>query len=218
MTNFCNFIPEKTIPVPKPPTPEELRANTERFRREHASRLNSLGRHFIHEPLSEYDKKIAEKALADCKSWAEWKALEADDIRIKTTGIMTTMGVEELLERYKLKIQNAYRAEIWFTTQLKKCQAKLDELRSQPQTKSSRNKIKHWTERKITYELGLASQIDKTNRYESLIMKWLGVIQKIRTADVAKEIKYERRGNGNKYGFNPNMASRETATGMFHED
>lgn len=131
---------------------------------------------------------------------------------------MTTMGVEELLERYKLKIQNAYRAEIWFTTQLKKCQAKLDELRSQPQTKSSRNKIKHWTERKITYELGLASQIDKTNRYESLIMKWLGVIQKIRTADVAKEIKYERRGNGNKYGFNPNMASRETATGMFHED
>lgn len=218
MTNFCNFIPEKTIPVPKPPTPEELRANTERFRREHASHLNSLGRHFIHDPLSEYDKKIAEKALADCKSWAEWKALEADDIRIKTTGIMTTMGVEELLERYKLKIQNAYRAEIWFTTQLSKCQAKLDELRSQPQTKSNRNKIKHWTERKITYELGLASQIDKTNRYESLIMKWLGVIQKIRTADVAKEIKYERRGNGNKYGFNPNMASRETATGMFHED
>lgn len=218
MTNFCNFIPEKTIPVPKPPTPEELRANTERFRREHASHLNSLGRHFIHDPLSEYDKKIAEKALQECKSLHEWKTLEADDIRIKATGIMTTMGVEELLERYKLKIQNAYRAEIWFTTQLKKCQAKLDELRSQPQTKSNRNKIKHWTERKITYELGLASQIDKTNRYESLIMKWLGVIQKIRTADVAKAIKYERRGNGNKYGFNPNMASRETATGMFHED
>ena len=49
-------------------------------------------------------------------------------------------------------------------------------------------------------------------------MKWLGVIQKIRIADIAKEIKCERGGNGNKYGFNPNMSSRETATDMFQED
>lgn len=200
------------------PAQETLHENLNKFRKEHAGRLNELGRHFVYDPLSEYDKKIAEKALTDCKSWAEWKALEADDIRFKTTGTMTTISVEELLERYKFKIQQAYRAESWFSTQLAQCQTKLNELHAQPSTKSTKNKIKHWTERKITYEIGLVSQIEKTNRYERLIMKWLGIIQKIRISDAAREIKYERCGNGNKYGFNPNMASRETATGIFEED
>lgn len=218
MTSIYNFISEKTIRIPNSPTAEQVQKNTKKFQQMHAEHVNHLGRHFIEDPLSEYDTKITEKALQECKSLPEWKALEANDIRINATGIMKTRSIEELLERYKLKIQHAYRAEIWFTNQLTKCQTKLVELQSQPQTKSTRNKIKHWTERKLVFELGLASQIDKTHRYERMIMKWLGVIQKIRIADIAKEIKCERWGNGNKYGFNPNMSSRETATDMFQED
>ena len=200
------------------PSQETLKNNLERFRREHAERLNEAGRHFIYDPLSEYEKRIAEKALTECKNSNEWRALEADDIRFKATGVMNAMGAEELLYRYKQKIQAAYRAEDWLSKQIQTCDKKLVELSELPQTKSVANKIKHWKERKLTYDIGLYEQIQKTNRYERLIMKWLGICQKIQITDVKNEIKRERQGDGNKYGYNPNMASRETATGIFEED
>lgn len=200
------------------PSQETLKNNLERFRKEHAARLNEAGRHFVYDPLSEYDRRIAEKALTECKNSDEWRALEADDIRFKATGVMNAMGAEELLDRYKQKIQLAYRAEVWFSKQIQICDTKLSELNEQVQTKSVKNKIQHWKERKLTYDLGLCEQIQKTNRYERLIMKWLGICQKIKIADIQNEIKRECQGDGNKYGYNPNMASRETATGIFEED
>lgn len=42
------------------PAQETLHENLNKFRKEHAGRLNELGRHFVYDPLSEYDKKIAE--------------------------------------------------------------------------------------------------------------------------------------------------------------
>lgn len=218
MNDFGDFIRQYYQQYGNQPTEATLKSNLEKFRNEHKAKLNEAGRHFVYDPIAEYDRQIAERALNECKNSDEWRALEADDIRFKSTGVMSAMSAEELLERYRQKIQQAYRAEAWFSNQIRDCETKLTELKSQEQTKSVKNKTKHWAERKLTCELGLCEQIQKTNRYERLIMKWLGICQKIQIADVKNEIKRERQGDGNKYGYNPNMASRETATGIFEED
>lgn len=67
------------------------------------------------------------------------------------------------------------------------------------------------------FERGYAIQTRKTDRYERLIYKWLGICEIIHQADIAHEIAVERKGMGNKYGFNPNMQSRDTATGVFED-
>lgn len=87
------------------PSQETLKNNLEKFRKEHVARLNEAGRHFVFDSLSEYEKQIAEKALAECKDSNEWRALGADDIRFKATGVMNAMGVEELLDRHPSGIQ-----------------------------------------------------------------------------------------------------------------
>ena len=55
------------------------------------------------------------------------------------------------------------------------------------------------------------------HRLEFLVRKWRSICEAIRVADIKKTIAEERSGHGNKYGFNPNMQSRETATDIFTE-
>lgn len=175
----------------------------------------------VFEPLDKlkhYEQRILAHALADLKNRQEWRDLEADDIRHNTTLGMRHMDAMSLLERYQAKIQSAYRAEQWYLAQIAECNTKITEIKTwQTGNKSKSNRLSHWTGRRVMLETGYAIQTQKTNRYERLIYKWLGICDIIRQADIAKEITAERKGIGNKYGFNPNMQSRATATGIFED-
>lgn len=86
-----------------------------------------------------------------------------------------------------------YRTEQWYLAQIAECDAKIAEIKTwKTENKSKANRLSHWTGRHVMLEMCYAAQIKKTDRYE-------------------------RVGHGNKYGFNPNMQSRETATGIFED-
>lgn len=180
-----------------------------------------LARSSVFEPidkLRKYEQRILVHALADLKNRQEWRDLEADDIRHGTAPGMRHMGATSLLERYRAKIQSAYRAEQWYLAKIAECDAKIAEIKTRKtENKSKANRLSHWTGRHVMLEMCYAAQIKKTDRYERLIYKWMGICEMIHQADIAKEIATERAGHGNKYGFNPNMQSRETATGIFED-
>ena len=181
-----------------------------------------LKRSPIFEPidkLKQYEQRILAHALVDLKHRQEWRDLEADDIRHNTAPGMCHMSATSLLERYQAKIQSAYRAEQWYWGQITECNKRIAEIKTwQTGNKSKSNRLSHWTDRHIMLETRYSTQIKKTDRYERLIYKWLGICDAIRQADISREITAERAGHGNQYGFNPNMQSRETATGIFTDD
>lgn len=166
--------------------------------------------------LKQYEQRILSHALDNLKHRQEWRDLEADDIRHNITPGMYHMDALPLLERYQAKIQSAYRAEQWYLDQIAQCAKRIAEIKTwTTSNKSKTNRLNHWTGRRVMLETGYAAQIKKTDRYERLIYKWLGICETLYQADIAKEIAAERVGYGNKYGFNPNMQSRDTAIGIF---
>ncbi len=175
----------------------------------------------VFEPLDKlkhYEQRILMHALAGLKNRQEWRDLEADNIRHNTTLGIRHMDAMSLLERYQAKIQSAYRAEQWYLTQIAECDAKIAEIKTwKTENKSKSNRLRHWTGRHVMLETSYAAQIKKTDRYERLIYKWLGICEMIHQTDIAHEITTERAGIGNKYGFNPNMQSRDTAIGIFED-
>ncbi len=169
--------------------------------------------------LKSYNEQLLAKALKELKSKQEWRDLEADDIRHRATGVMPMMCAYDLIDRYKDKIQHAYRAEDWYLKELAVCDEKIASLEAwQTTDKAKARKLKHWHERMVGLDVKYNLQIRKTHRYEALIKKWRGIAEAIYQADIAREITAERAGHGNKYGFNPNMRSRETATGVYTDD
>lgn len=181
-----------------------------------------LARSPVFEPidkLKQYEARILARALVDLKHRHEWQDLEADDIRHNTTLGMLHMDAMSLLERYQTKIQASYRAEQWYLTQIDKCNKRIVEIKTwKTRNKSKANRLVHWTDRHVMLEQKYATQVQKTNRYECLIYKWQGICEVIHQTDIAREIAAERAGHGNKYGFNPNMQSRETATDIFTDN
>lgn len=102
--------------------------------------------------------------------------------------------------------------------QISDCDAKIAELHRWDSTsKRKTNMLKHWHERRIMCNASYQTQVLKSHRYERLIYKWMGICEMIHQADTAREIAAERKGIGNKYGFNPNMKSRAAATGIFED-
>ena len=130
---------------------------------------------------------------------------------------------DELVERYKGKALVKYQSESWLCEQIAICDNMISELQKLPamtgqsKTKSAQNKLEHWRRRKMGYELSLKEILQKIARLENKAMKWRGIREKIRIAEVAREIAAERSGIGNKYGNNPKMESRETAEGIFQD-
>lgn len=200
------------------PTQQTLQENLSKFRQEYRQRTLESGKHFIECRHQDYDRKLAEIALDKCKSKKEWQDMEADDQRTKATGHMTELSAEELMERYIDKTNLSYNAEQWFMEQIKLCEKELAYIAiTNISERKKHNKITHWQERRTGYLVKLHVQIHKTHRLESFALKWCGIYHKIKLANIAKEIAAERKGVGNKYGFNPNMQSRETATGIFED-
>lgn len=170
----------------------------------------------IIDKLEGYEEKLLNRALKELKTKKEWQDLEADDIRVKATGIMNQMSAFELLERYKDKIQRSYKSEAWFKTRLDECDKVIEATRAwRHDTKKKANILKHWRSERVRFDLGYWRAIRKSNRYERLINKWSSICYQIELADIAKEIESEKRGIGNKYGFNPTMQSRATAIDVF---
>lgn len=170
------------------------------------------------DPLVDYEQRLQERALKELRTTKEWHHLEAEDIRWRALGAMRHMSAEELLERYTKKIQQSYKAEAWHQQQISQCNIKIAELETwQTQCKTKERRLQHWRKRRICSELALQKHTAVTNRYEKLITKWRSIVHQLRETDIAREIAAERNGNGNKYGFNPNMQSRATAIGMFSD-
>lgn len=203
---------------PKIYTPQELDENLQKHHKQYREKLGDSGRHFVQTPHIDYEKQLIQIALANAKSKQDWQNAEADDMRMQATGQMTHKNASELLDRYLEKIQRSYKAEAWFQNQITICDKKLSEIIASniPAHKKS-NKIKHWKSRRTGFVVNLAVQIEKTNRLEFLVTKWRGICEQIRLAEINKEIRQEKQGIGYKYGFNPNMQSRETATDIFND-
>jgi len=188
--------------------------NTEKFRKHLA---NSPVFEIV-DKLSEYEEKLLKRALEELKTKKEWQDLEADDMRHKATGVMPQMSAFELLERYQNKIQRTYRAEEWFKNQIAECDRVIAETNTwRTNSKRKANKLKHWRGERVKFDKRYREYIEESNRYERLIYKWAGICEQIKQADIAKEIREEKQGYGNKYGYNPFMRSRENATGVFED-
>jgi hypothetical protein len=213
---------------PRIPTPEDLRRNLAADRKRRREKMLDSGRHFDSSPVRDYEQKIAQIADANCKTPTEWRNAEADDMRHSATGVMVHKSAGELLERYRGKIQSVYRTEQWYEQQIGECEARIAELQKQivelVQTRRRRtlrgaqNKLRHQRARLAGLQCNLMRHWGKERRLEQKSMKYAGIMEKIKTADVARQIRAERGGVGNKYGFNPHAADRETAEIMFTDD
>lgn len=212
---YCQFMQ----PIPQQPTEQTLRDNLVAAQREHRQRTLESGRHFIEYCHKEYDRKLADIALGQCKSKKEWRDMEADDQRMMSTGVMTHKSAQELLERYTDKINRSYQAERWYMSEIRKCEQEIAKIeQSNESARRKHNKLVHWQTRRQNYLVKLHVQTIKTDRFEHLVTKWRGICEQIRIAEINREIRAERTGIGNTYGFNPNMQDRETATGIFTDD
>ena len=177
--------------------------------------------------LELYERRISEIAAANCKTRKEWQDEEAEDMRPLATGVMTQKSAGELLERYQTKIQGIYRTEKWYEKQVVECDLRIAELEKETENLAqtnrkraltgARNKLKHWRARRAGLQRDAMRHLGKERRLEKKNMKWRGVMEKIKEADTARAIRDERRGIGNKYGFNPKAKSRATAEIMFHD-
>ena len=204
-------------------TPEELRRNLEKDR--HQRRINTT-RH-LPTPLEKYELRVAEIAERQCKTPAEWRKDDAEDMRHLASGEMWHKSAGECLERYEMKMQGIYRFWGRYKNQTAACEQMIAELEQlvaeltptnrKKALQSAQNKLGHWRGRKLDLQRLLVRHRPKERRYERLTMKWRGINEKIKVADIARQIWDERRGIGNKYGFNPKAQDRETAEIMFQD-
>lgn len=209
--------------TPKHPTQEDMAKNiaTERHKR-----LINTVRH-LNTPLENYEFKIANIAEQDCKTPAQWQNEEAEDIRINALGAMKYRSAGECLELCQDKLQRAYTNEKRVQTEIDKYLAiiqdkeqiikELSNTGYKNRLRSANNKLEHAKGCIVVLECELSKQEPKTQRYERLIMKWTGINEKLKLAHIKQEIRAEKAGIGNKYGYNPKAQSRETAEIMFQD-
>ncbi len=205
--------------------PSVLKQNLESERAKRREHTQEQGKFFVNDPLKPYEQNLALIATTNCKSRQDWQNGEADDMRMCATDIMVHKSAEELLERYRVKIQSIYRTESLYERQIADCKQMIVKLGQQivvlePTNRkralhSAKNKLKHWQERLTGLQCDLVHHQNREKHIEQKCMKWLGITEKIKIAETELEIKHEKAGLGNKYGFNPKAQFRETAETMF---
>lgn len=209
--------------VPREPTPDEM---AETLAEERESRAGHTVRH-LNTPLENHELKIAQIAEQECKTPAQWRNLEACDIRINALGAMVYKNASECLERSQDKIQSAYANEERIQAEINRYRATIQDKETiieelsntgfKNRLRSAKNKLNHAKGCIVTLEHELAKQSIKTQRYERLLMKWKGINEKLKLAHIKQTIREEKVGFGNTYGYNPKAQSRETAEIMFHD-
>ena len=212
---------------PKIITQAELDQNMEKHRAAYRGKLREQGRHLSSCPHKDYNQTRVAVAMAECKSKSEWQVDDVKYAQISTTGVMIHKSAEECLELTLDKVQQKYRIEDWYAKQIGDCERRIAELKSEiteltgtnrkRALRGAKSKLTHWQARLTGLQCNLMASWNKTNKYEKQSMKWTGIIGHIKIAEIAKTIKDERRGIGNKYGFNPKAQSRETAEIMFND-
>lgn len=169
--------------------------------------------------LANYEQRLQERALKELRTAKEWHDLEAEDIRHGTFGAMRHRSAEELLDYHNNKIQQCYKAITWHKNKITECDNKITELNTwTTDCKAKENRLNHWRKCRIHFDIAVQKHTDLAHRHERLINKWRSILHQLHEAYIAKEISAEKCGVGNRYGFNPNMQSRDTATGIFTED
>ena len=181
-------------------------------------------------PAAKYEMhnlRLSEIAERNCKTRAEWEKDIAEDMRHEASGISRQKSATEWLESYQNKIQAYYEMDERLHGDLDICEKMIDKLESEQarlpnktsrrKQNSAQNKLDHWCGRKISLEQDLSRLEKKILRFESKNMQWLGIVGKIKEADIARLIREERNGIGNTYGFNPKAKSRGTAE-IMHQD
>lgn len=181
----------------------------------------------VHKPLTEHESAQLAVARANCKTRKEWQDDEANDIRLLSIGAMVHRSASERLDKSNEKTYRAQLTEEEYERRIAECEAKIAAAehdvatRKDPRRKRQyarpENKLKHWKDRLYDLQQKLAEHRYKQFRHERLYMKWLGVMDKINSAEIAKQIGEEKRGIGNKYGFNPKAKSRATAEIVFQD-
>lgn len=208
-------------------TQAELWQNLENARQKRLQDTIDQGKFFVNCPVKAWEQKLALIATTNCKSRQEWQNDDARDMRMLATGVMSHKSAGELLEHYQDKTQSLYHTERLYERQITECQNMITGLKQQIREleptnrkralRSAQNKLNHWQARLAGLQCDLMRHQRKERRIEQKSMKWLGITEKIKTADIAREIKQEKGGIGNKYGFNPKAQSRETAEIMFED-
>lgn len=209
-------------------TPYELAENLRKERDWRKEQTRDAGKFAAYCPLEAYRQKLADIALVNCKSRAEWQNADGISFNLDTSnGVMVHKSACELLERYQNKATSAFHTIQWYAAQIKHCDEEIEKWQKQiaelnhmhrPRAqRSAQNKLKHWRERHLMLEIQMSKAVQKNNFLEQKVMKWMGITEKIKIAAIAREIRKEIDGCGNKYGFNPNMQSRETATDIFSD-
>lgn len=179
-------------------------------------------------PAERQELKIAGIAEQECKTPAQWRKEETEDIiRINALGSPRHKSAGERLEFSQQKLQSASAnekrilAEIDKYTEIvqgkEKAIIELSKTGFKNRLRSAKNKQVHAKGCIVILEKELVKQSNKTNRHERLVMKWRGINEKLKLAAIRKEIVAEKVGIGNKYGFNQKAKSRETAEIMFQD-
>lgn len=218
------YSEHKSSFCPKIPTPEDMAKTLAQERLER--RVNTT-RHLL-TPLERYELKIADIAEQICKTPAQWRDEETNDIiRINALGSPKHKSAVERLELSQQKLQSASSNEKRILLEIDKYRAmihdkektieRLSRTGYKNKLRSAKNKLEHAKGCIITLEHELTKQSNKTKRHEYLAMKWLGINEKLKLAHIKQEIRDEKAGIGNTYGYNPNARSRETAEIMFKD-
>lgn len=218
------YSEHKSSFCPKIPTPEDM---VKTLAQERLGRRVNTTRHLL-TPLERYELKIADIAEQTCKTPAQWRDEETSDIiRINALGSPKHKSVGELLEDYPEKMQRAYKNEQRIMAKIKYYESKIQiheqtikELLNtglKNRLRSAKNKLEHAKGCIVILECELAKQDIKTQRYSDKVMKWTGINEKLKLAYIKQEIRNEKTGIGNTYGYNPNARSRETSEIIFHD-
>lgn len=179
-------------------------------------------------PTERQELKISGIAEQECKTPAQWRKKEAEDtIKINALGSPRHKSADECLEQSRRKLQiahdneNRIQAEIDKYTRIvqdkEEAIIELSITGFKNRLRSAKNKQSHAKGCIVILEQKLAKQSTKIKHHEYLFMKWLGINEKLKLAYIKQEIRDEKAGIGNTYGYNPKAKSRETAEIMFHD-
>lgn len=220
---YQNYLEEEYSVKPYHPSPEEM---AETLEIERQDRIAHTVRH-LNTPLENYELKIAKIAEFECKTPAQWRQAEANDIRINALGAMKYRSAGECLEISQDKLQRAYANEKRIINEIQRYKSQIQTYEQTIQElsntgyknklRSAKNKLKHARGCIIVFECSLAKQNIKTQRYYDKVMKWTGVNEKLKLSHINQTIREEKAGFGNAYGYNPKAQSRDTAEIMFQD-
>ena len=206
-------------------TPEILRENLDKDRQRRAEKKRHQGRHRV-DDVEKAELELAKRAEAACLSRAGWQALDASEKRGLLCEVwMIHKDASEMLEYYQEKLstahnakKNALKGQDWYEKRQETLKANIALLPSngRRRLKKANNKLA-WARQKamLDCEFALSKHQRKIEFCESKIIKWLGIVEKIKLAEITKQLQAEKDGRvAPRYGYGISRGESE----FIHED